>query len=471
MRTMKHPQFMTFVPILLALASSSPARAAVVYVNDDAPGPAQNGSTWATAYLGIPEAIASASPGDEVWVAEVTYIGGIVLKEGVSLLGGFAGDETGPEGRDARDPSAHVSVLDGSSSAVAATIVTAPLGTTRATVLEGFTLRTGSRGVVCDASSPTIRRNVITGIYYNGILCRWNNPLSAAPLIEDNTIADNARGIYGGEYSAPVIRRNRILRNGTGMTLEGGAAMYFAFGSEPVVTGNLIAENRAGSGVVLKADGVGVLTVANNVFARNQGIGLYAFKTKIERISVIANNTFVENTVAGLRLDASRATVASNIFAFNGTGLDVSLMLEFVPAPTIRNNAVFGNTEDYTGIEDPTGTDGNLRADPQFVNRQAGDYRLCATSPLIDSGDDTYVSEGDTDLDGLPRIAGAHVDIGAYEFAYGPATLGDACGDLRVWAGLSDLTPELRARLEAAGGEPVGDVDLATAVRLLQAAM
>ena len=62
---------------------------------------------------------------------------------------------------------------------------------------------------------------------------------------------------------------------------------------------------------------------------------------------------------------------------------------------------------------DPGGTN-NITADPQFADAAAGDYRLRASSPCIDAGDNSY-AVGTTDLDGNPRIINGTVDMGAYE--------------------------------------------------------
>ncbi len=61
--------------------------------------------------------------------------------------------------------------------------------------------------------------------------------------------------------------------------------------------------------------------------------------------------------------------------------------------------------------------------DPLFVNPDSGDYRLQPCSPLINAGSNAYVLDS-TDLDGLPRIRGGTVDIGAYE-AQGPSLAAD----------------------------------------------
>jgi hypothetical protein len=51
-----------------------------------------------------------------------------------------------------------------------------------------------------------------------------------------------------------------------------------------------------------------------------------------------------------------------------------------------------------------------------------GNFRLSSTSPLIDRGHDNAAGGmTDVDLDGLPRVVGPAVDIGAYESGSPPA--------------------------------------------------
>src|SRR6185369_4476959 len=64
---------------------------------------------------------------------------------------------------------------------------------------------------------------------------------------------------------------------------------------------------------------------------------------------------------------------------------------------------------------------GNITAEPGFMDYAGGNFRLQSNSPCINSGRNSLVV-GTTDFDGLPRIAGGTVDIGAYEFQ-NPATL------------------------------------------------
>jgi hypothetical protein len=63
---------------------------------------------------------------------------------------------------------------------------------------------------------------------------------------------------------------------------------------------------------------------------------------------------------------------------------------------------------DYSMMADPTGVDGNLSADPGFVDPAGCDLHLDPGSPCIDAGD-----PGLTDPDG------SRSDIGAFGGEYG----------------------------------------------------
>ncbi|HFA49327.1 MAG TPA: hypothetical protein ENJ95_09955 [Bacteroidetes bacterium] len=94
-----------------------PLPAQVIYVDASATGNA-DGTTWGNAYPKLQTALSSATPGDSIWVAAATYLPTetddrtvyFELKDGVKLLGGFAGNETSVSERDWQ---ANPSVLSG----------------------------------------------------------------------------------------------------------------------------------------------------------------------------------------------------------------------------------------------------------------------------------------------------------------------------------------------------------------------
>ncbi|MBT3318106.1 T9SS type A sorting domain-containing protein, partial [bacterium] len=78
----------------------------------------------------------------------------------------------------------------------------------------------------------------------------------------------------------------------------------------------------------------------------------------------------------------------NNLAAFNTGG--VSFANGFSAnstAATFGCNDAYGNDgADYSGTTDPTGSNGNISADPLFCDAAAGDYGLAAGSPCIGSG-------------------------------------------------------------------------------------
>jgi hypothetical protein len=131
---------------------------------------------------------------------------------------------------------------------------------------------------------------------------------------------------------------------------------------------------------------------------------------------------------------------------------------------TIRNCVTWGNTASdgdqlwgttaptYSCIQDWTGgRQGNISEDPRFVDPENGDFRLLPDSPCRNAGNTVAVLEvtlslvdngaliswfGGDDLDGNPRISGAAVDIGAYEYQEGPPSLGfvlEYSSDMTFW--------------------------------------
>lgn len=98
----------------------------------------------------------------------------------------------------------------------------------------------------------------------------------------------------------------------------------------------------------------------------------------------------------------------------------------------------------YSDVQGGWSGTGNMNADPLFVNAANGDYHLLEYSPCVNAGDPDYVAKpNETDLDGLPRVTGGQIDMGAYEFTGNNAIpIANAGPDQTVYAWL-DGTAEV----------------------------
>lgn len=257
------------------------------------------------------------------------------------------------------------------------------------------------------SSSPTITHNTITGNSASSLGGGLNLAFSS-PTVANNTIAGNTAHTAGGLYllySSPMIVNNTISSNNA--SVAGGGLSLSS--SSPTIVNNMVTGNRAsgfGAGLYLKDSSP---TIANNTIAGNRvltyGGGLYLSASA----PTIANNTITGNNAyyaGGLYLSSSSPTIANTIVAFNSSGIYGS-----GGSPTLWYNCVYGNaTYNYSGIPDPTGTSGNISADPLFRNPNGpdndpntltdNDYRLAAGSPCIDAGSNGAVPADTPDLDG-----------------------------------------------------------------------
>jgi hypothetical protein len=142
----------------------------------------------------------------------------------------------------------------------------------------------------------------------------------------------------------------------------------------------------------------------NTIVDNNAPLGAGVYASGWNHEVTITNNIIVET-------DAQTALYCTNL---RGTVL-----------PLISFNNVFApQGTPYGGqCTDQTGTNGNISANPLFVNPQTADYRLSSISSSVDAGDNFAPGPFyDIDIAGGPRFLDGNgdgnivIDLGAYEF-------------------------------------------------------
>jgi len=297
----------------------------VYYVDKDAVGGANDGTSWEDAFLTIEDAMAVVSAGDELWVAEGVYTSAddpvVQLAAEASLYGGFNATET-ELGQ--RDWQAHPTIIDGEG---ARRCVMGAAGAT----LDGFVLRNGvassGAGIRAYSVAMTIANNVIV-----------------------NCNASSEGGGIVSAVAASSITNNVLTRNSA---VRGGG--IYIYNCPTQFTGNRIVGNTATS----------------------QGGGAYCSYASAD----LSSNLFAGNTAASsgggiCGIDAADATVAHNTICGNSSGIcwypDNAVLANLI----LRENGddLDGCTATYSCIEDGDAGTGNIHDDPMFVEATEGTW-------------------------------------------------------------------------------------------------
>ena len=244
----------------LILGDITPANASgLCYVKADASGQ-NDGSSWPNAYTSLQSAL-GASPCTEVWVAAGTYLPtqgtdrtiSFVLKNGVSLYGGFAGTETQLS---ERDPNANPTYLSGDIGLPSVTSdnsqhVVVGSSTNSTAVLDGFTILFGfgdsGGGMYNDGGSPSLTNVQFYGnsAAMGGGMFNVNgsSPILTNVVFDTNSARSQGGGMCNLSGSNPVLSEVYFQYNLAGLD---GAGM-FNEASSPSLTNVYFYSNKGGS--------------------------------------------------------------------------------------------------------------------------------------------------------------------------------------------------------------------------------
>lgn len=229
----------------------------------------------------------------------------------------------------------------------------------------------------------------------------WGGGISARrAVLEHNDIRYNTgnggAGVFA--YLSPRITDNKILENFDAGTSEASGLAVTGGGTR--IIGNLICGNRSRYGPAILAWDTSVY-LANNTIADNQGA--LAFRGSGSHVFV--NNILHRNVPNQIDIQ-----VPSNWWT---TGQK--------PLATVLHSLVDGGRSAF--VSEPPQTvlwlDANVNADPGFIDRAAGNYRLRQGSPCINSGTNgLQVALPAVDVEGSARVFAGTVDMGAIEASY-----------------------------------------------------
>jgi parallel beta-helix repeat protein len=377
-------------------------RNGVIYVDADAEGN-NNGASWYDAYLYLQDALSTATNGNEIWVAQGTYLtdrntanpGGtgsrgaaFYLTNGVGIYGGFAGKELA---RTERNYLNYKSVLSGDIGTVATTTdnsyhVIYTLSNNATAVLDGFTITAGN-------ANGTAPHNEGGGLYANG------QPTIAHCIFIRN-IAVYGGGVYSTSIS-PEFKNCAFLGNIGGY----GGGIYYGHTKSTLVnclfSGNTASINGGG----IYSDDDSITTLINCTLSQNTASASgYA-----GGINVYGSEVYVYNCIlwGNTALNGPQIAVAGGTLTAENSDIQGGQASVYVEgASTINWGTAMLNANPLF-----TDTDGPDNA----IGGEDDNLRLLSGSPCINTGANKFVPAGiTTDLDDKSRFVGT-VDMGAYE--------------------------------------------------------
>ncbi|MHC4154082.1 MAG: right-handed parallel beta-helix repeat-containing protein [Planctomycetota bacterium] len=330
-----------------------PGAARTIYVDVSASGGMYNGHSWGTALKALKEAVDHAIAGDEIRLAQGTYVvsSTIELDEEIDVYGGYDAST------DERNWQLYVTTVDGGDE-VRCFDVSADCSVDGLTVTGGHSYQGG--GMYLAGCSPRIVNCAFAG----------------------NTAANSGGGMYAADSLSLTVQNCAFAGNTAG--LKGGAMLNRD--CTAAVTNCVFGENSAGAA----------------------GGGMYIMALEGQSSAAITNCTFSGNATNN---------VGGAVWKNGRSSVDLTNCILWGNTATVGGPQIYGDcVVSYSDVEGDWEGDGNIDADPCFVNAVGGDYHLLVDSPCINSGHPDTIYTGEKDIDGEPRVMAGTVDMGADEY-------------------------------------------------------
>ncbi|MGA1795417.1 MAG: right-handed parallel beta-helix repeat-containing protein, partial [bacterium] len=284
--------------------------------------------------------------------------------------------------------------------------------------------KNGGSGIYAEYSLPDIDGCTISGNGRGGILCSYSSPGISNCAITGNASA-NGGGIYCNNRYQQAASPSHITNcaiNGNRATNYGGA--IYCNSIELPIDNCIIRNNRAnyGGGIWFSGSPVHInqCTIQENI-ALSYGGGIYNnYAPSSNVINCVVSNNKAQH-FGGIccygSMNIVSCTIVKNQAIYNYGGI-------YSNSGTIISNSIIWNNPPseisgsyssvtYSDIRGGYTGEGNINADPLFMQAGIGNYYLNPNSPCMDSGDPNAPP---IDREGIPRSQGDGVDMGAYEY-------------------------------------------------------
>ena len=306
--------------------------------------------------------------------------------------------------------------IDGDSAHILATIIDGDpdsLGPADTGSVVRFVGGEGTGSVLCGLTIQNgsgTHRTGTGGVFYNGggILCSASSPTIRDCIIRQNLVTGSGGGMFCDSNSAPTIISCRFEENQCGM-LAGGLE---AIQSSPTITDCVFSHNVAAPpfGLVGGCDFSNSTPILSNCrFIGNSsglvigGVCCYASPAILDHCVFVGNQamfagaffcystpptltncTFAFNRApngAGIYSELCPFILENSIVAFNQQGAGIVAMFDSIPDITCSD--IYGNSGgDWTGtIASQANQNGNFSADPLFCAALDGDFHIDSLSP------------------------------------------------------------------------------------------
>jgi hypothetical protein len=398
------------------------------YVNLNNTTPTVPYLTWATAATNIQDAIDVAVPGDQILVTNGVYqTGGRVVYGAMSnrvavTMPLVVRSVNGPEltvikGHGVRgDEAIRCVCLANGASLCGFTL------TNGATRWPGDYREDSGGGLWCDSATAVVSNCVVAGNSAFSGGGAWSGTLINCTLAGNNAQYDHGGGAASSLLNNCTLKGNRADRGAgadsstlNNCTLTGNLGGIDGGGASSSILNNCTLNgNNAHYGGGAYSCTLNNCTLSNNLA---DGTGGGADRSTLNNCTLSGN--FSHSAGGGAySCTLNNCTLTGNQSLVTGGGADSGTLNNCILYYNTATNASPNYDEctlNYCCTTPLPPGAGNISGDPLFVDFANGNLRLQASSPCINAGNNAYVTNS-TDLDGLPRIVGGTVDMGAYEY-------------------------------------------------------